>query len=150
MLNDEEINVRIEAIDTIIDLMGVIDDSDKIEKDFIPVVKKQQMADFDTQCTKRMAASFGKMLFSFSSNKLVKANEKDFMCFFQKICNFHVSGVREEAVFNLPCVYYLFSDTKLIDFADITRNFSEDGQLEIRKTLAKCFHELVSMMSKEL
>jgi hypothetical protein len=86
LLNDEDLLVRIEAIEVAVEVMQSKMLPEQIEKDLLPVfVKHLEILD-DVECTLKMSSLFGKFLFNLSLEKQRKAHAKTFIEFFNKIC----------------------------------------------------------------
>ena len=96
----------------------------------------------------RTSRCFGKLIFSLQDYELEPSVHAAFVEYFKKMVASSELEIRENAAFNLPCMYYMYSYNETIDFVDVYMTFSKDEAPSVRRITAKGLHETVSMMSR--
>jgi hypothetical protein len=69
LLNDEDLMVRLEAIDALIDILSTFLTPEQVDRDVLPSIIKHLLIDHDEECTQRMSSLFGKLLFNLPLEK---------------------------------------------------------------------------------
>ena len=147
LLQDPEIRVRQGAIESFIELISFFDAED-VKSEFVPALQSHLQKDHDENCNVRTSRCFGKLIFSLQDYELEPSVHAAFVEYFKKMVASSELEIRENAAFNLPCMYYMYSYNETIDFVDVYMTFSKDEAPSVRRITAKGLHETVSMMSR--
>lgn len=146
-LNDVEILVRLEAIDTILEIFDILEDT-HIDNDFIPVIKSHLSVDLDETWNHRMSKNIGKIIFNLQNSMDDTSDISElWMDYFRQLLDMDDPQIKKNLCYNLPGLYYLFNGED-IDFIEVLERFATDKDTSIRMQLAKGFHEIISINSK--
>ena len=150
LLNDEELMVRLEAIEALVEIMPGYLQPEQIDQDIMPVVANQLRSTEDEENLARMSALIGKLMFNLPLEKTRKTYAKEFIEFFQRCGRAKELGVRTNAAINLPCFFYYFGnyDVEEIDFVELYCEFADDEDKEVRVIVAKGMHEVLTLTEK--
>ena len=151
LINDEDLLVRIEALDVAVEIMQSKLTTDQIDKDLLPSFCRHLEIEQEEECDIKMSALLGKFLFNLPLEKQRKTNQRAFIDFFNRACRSQNIIVRTNAAINLPCFYYYFGniDDPELDFTEIFAEFSQDENIEIKEIVAKGIHEVLELLEKQ-
>jgi hypothetical protein len=85
LINDEDMLVRLEALDVAVEIMQSKINSDQIEKDILPHFVRHLEIEKEEECDLKMSSLFGRFLFNLPLEKQRKAQAKSFINFFNRI-----------------------------------------------------------------
>jgi hypothetical protein len=102
--------VRLEAIETVVNIMPSKVTSEQIDKEILPVFVKHLQIEHDEECSQRMSKVFGQFIFNLPLEVQRKTYAKEIIEFFRKIYKSTDLEVRRNAAFNLPCFFYYFGN----------------------------------------
>lgn len=125
LLQDPEIRVRQGAIESFVELITFFD-ADDIKTEFIPALQSHLTKDHDDNCNVRTSRCFGKLIFSLQDYEVDAAVHTSFVEYFKTMAAASDLEIRENAAFNLPCMYYMYSYSEAIDFVDVYMTFSKN------------------------
>ena len=106
MLNDEEIYIRIEAVEITVEIMDHLEAS-LIDKEFFPCFKDLIELNF-TEITKRLCLILGKLAFRLSSKTLESDYKAELVEFYITCSQDKSLELKQYCAFNLPCFTTLF------------------------------------------
>ena len=117
LVNDEEGNIKIEAIEILSDLLEHVDKG-YVEKDFVAAVLDTMTVDIQ-DIVMRLAKIIGKVVYKMSQYELHIAYKDKFIGFYQEMYHHKEIEMRRHAAYNLPCfnhLYYEYQEENGIDF----------------------------------
>lgn len=106
MCNDEEIFIRVEAIEALSYILETLDD-DLIEKEYIPPLLKLLSSQHD-EIVMRMSQILGQLAYKLQAKDLHEKYKDEFIEFFKSTCVHKCEECRENSAFNLPAMNMIF------------------------------------------
>lgn len=149
-MEDEDLLVRLEAIEVAVEIMQTKINEDQIEKDLLPSFVKHLEIEQEEDCDLKMSSLFGKFLFYLPLEKQRRESAKSFINFFNRIRKSHDPVLQKNAAFNLPCFFYYFGnyEDSDLDIQEIYSEFAAEDIIEIKCIVAKGIHEALDILSK--
>jgi hypothetical protein len=108
LINDEEAEVRIEAMAILTDFLGSLDVA-TIESDYLPLVFSIMEAGIE-DINIKLAEIIGKVVYMLSPMGLHLTHKEKFIEFFTNICNHKEPEMRKNGAFNLTCFNKLYRE----------------------------------------
>lgn len=147
LINDVEILVRLEAIETVFEMFDYFTE-DQIKNDFYPILKQHLSADIDETWNTRMSKWIGKIAFCLHNYpNLVKELNDTLWSYYSELVEIDNQEVRMNVLYNLPGMYFVYHNGE-IDIMAIVKQFAKDKDTRLRLRLAHWIHEIFGISTQ--